>query len=167
MVQAEKKRRISLRSSANTGRGKYSYKYPLSGVLVCGECGGKLRRYGRVKADGTKVPLWICVEHQKNINNCSMKAVKEEDIINLYLSVLKDLKENIDEIKDVVYKNVSEELTSSVITDVGVYEHQIKEKRKEIMEIFKKKNDGLITVKEYEEKYKALSEAIMKLEEKF
>ena len=76
MVQAEKKRRISLRSSANTGRGKYSYKYPLSGVLVCGECGGKLRRYGRVKADGTKVPLWICVEHQKNINNCSMKAVK-------------------------------------------------------------------------------------------
>ena len=166
MVQAEKKRRISLRSSANTGRGKYSYKYPLSGVLVCGECGGKLRRYGRVKADGTKVPLWICVEHQKNINNCSMKAVKEEDIINLYLSILKDLKENIDEIKDVVYKNVSEELTSSVITDVGVYEHQIKEKRKEIIEIFKKKNDGLITVKEYEEKYKTISEAIMKLEEK-
>ena len=166
MVQAEKKRRVSLRSSANTGRGKYSYKYPLSGVLVCGECGGKLRRYGRVKADGTKVPLWICVEHQKNINNCSMKAVKEEDIINLYLSILKDLKENIDEIKDVVYKNVSEELTSSVITDVGVYEHQIKEKRKEIMEIFKKKNDGLITVKEYEEKYKTISEAIMKLEEK-
>ena len=41
---------------------------------------------------------------------------------------------NIDEIKDVVYQNVSEELTSSVITDVGVYEHQIKEKRKEIME---------------------------------
>ena len=65
-----------------------------------------------------------------------------------------------------MYKNVSEELTSSVITDVGVYEHQIKEKRKEIMEIFKKKNDGLITVKEYEEKYKNISEAIMKLEEK-
>lgn len=165
MVQAEKKRRLALRSSANTGRGKYSYKYPLSGILVCGECGGKLRRYGRVKADGTKVPLWICVEHQKNINNCSMKAVKEEDIIALYLSVLDDLKDDIVGAKKMVLKNIEEILTESSITDTTVYDEEIKCTRKEIMELFKMKNEGIITVKEYEEKYKKLSSNIMKLEE--
>lgn len=45
MVQYEKKRRLELRSTTNTGKGKYSSKYPFSGLLVCGECGSKFRRH--------------------------------------------------------------------------------------------------------------------------
>ena len=40
MVQMEMARRKDMRSSTDTGRGRYSSKYALSGLLVCGRCGG-------------------------------------------------------------------------------------------------------------------------------
>lgn len=56
MVQAEKKRRTELRSSVKTGAGKYSSRYGFSGLLVCGDCGGKFRRFGRKLAMESMFP---------------------------------------------------------------------------------------------------------------
>lgn len=35
----EKERRNELRSSGDTGKGKYSGKYVFSGMIICGSCG--------------------------------------------------------------------------------------------------------------------------------
>ena len=56
MVQAEIQRRKNIRSTVNTGKGKYSSKYVLSGLLVCGDCGAKFRRFGRSLKSGEFIP---------------------------------------------------------------------------------------------------------------
>ena len=52
MAKAERQRRVELRSSVKTGNGRYSSRYPYSGLLVCAKCGGKFRRFGRRLASG-------------------------------------------------------------------------------------------------------------------
>ena len=55
MVQNEMERRKETKEQA-VGNGKYSSKYPFSGLLVCGECGHKLRRHVRRVGSGKTVP---------------------------------------------------------------------------------------------------------------
>ncbi len=44
-AQAERARRINLRSVTETGKGRYSGLYAFSGKLVCGLCGAGYRRH--------------------------------------------------------------------------------------------------------------------------
>lgn len=39
--------RKNIRGASDTGKGRYSTKYLLSGLVICGDCGTKFRRYGR------------------------------------------------------------------------------------------------------------------------
>ena len=37
----------NIRGASDTGKGRYSTKYLLSGLVICGDCGTKFRCYGR------------------------------------------------------------------------------------------------------------------------
>ncbi len=80
-VQEELARRSSLRktsSRAKTEQGKYSGKYVLSGLLVCGECGSPYRRTTYMPG-GQKRYVWRCIsrlEHGKRI--CKHAPTLEE-----------------------------------------------------------------------------------------
>ena len=39
--------RKNIRGASDTGKGRYSTKYLLSGLVICGDCGTKFRCYGR------------------------------------------------------------------------------------------------------------------------
>ena len=71
-VQEELARRSSLRktsSKTNTELGKYSGKYVLSELLVCGECGSPYRRVVWSRPEGKRI-VWRCInrlEHGKKI----------------------------------------------------------------------------------------------------
>lgn len=68
MVQAEKARRGAKQKksdSAITELGKYSSKYALSELLICGECGSPYRR--RLKYyNGKKMVYWRCLNRIEN-----------------------------------------------------------------------------------------------------
>lgn len=51
---------------------KYQKRYPLSGKVICGECGGKLKR----KTYPTQV-LLACTTHLKDKSRCTMKSVEQ------------------------------------------------------------------------------------------
>ncbi len=80
-VQEELARRSSLRKASSrtkTEQGKYSGKYVLSGLLVCGECGSPYRRTTYMPG-GQKRYVWRCInrlEHGKRI--CKHAPTLEE-----------------------------------------------------------------------------------------
>jgi len=62
-VQAEFKRRSSMRGYSKTGKSAYTSEYAFSGKLFCQTCGSRFRRsaWGSGK---NKKHVWICINHQ-------------------------------------------------------------------------------------------------------
>ena len=165
MVQKEKQRRLSLRSSANTGKGKYSSKYPLSGLLVCADCGSKFRRYGRTIASGEFITTWVCIQHQKDISKCKMLPLKEVDVLEAYKRVVTRFSGDLADVLETVKESINEELKAENIADLTPVRERLTEIRKQIMDLFKDKKAGAITPDEYNQKYNELSKKVRELEE--
>lgn len=163
MATAERERRRTLRSSTKTGDGKYSSKYALSGLLICGDCGSKFRRFGRQLASGEKIITWVCINHQKDIAACTMRPLKEDDIIEAYRQAVERLSGDVSEIIDTVRNNIAEELKTDVSEDLGQIEQQIIIEQNQILELFQRKRNNTILHAEYERDYKAHSERITEL----
>lgn len=164
MVQAEIQRRKNIRSTVNTGKGKYSSKYVLSGLLVCGDCGAKFRRFGRSLKSGEFIPTWVCVTHQKNTNDCKMKPIKEQDILDAFKRAVQRLVGDFSEIVQVVRETAEEELKSQQTSNLTAIEDELVEQRKAVIELFKKKRAGEISPTEYDRKYAEYSARIIELE---
>jgi len=88
MVQTEINRRNNLRSDSKSGKGKYVSKYAFSGLVICGTCGSKFRRFS-YEQNGKRFDKWICINHQTNKeSNCKMKAIYERDLENAFMNGL-------------------------------------------------------------------------------
>lgn len=85
LTQAEIRRRENLRSDSKTGKGKYTSKYAFSGLLFCGTCGSKFRRFS-YEQNGKRLDKWICINHQTNKESgCNMKAIYENDLEDAFV----------------------------------------------------------------------------------
>ena len=107
-VQAEMERRKTLRSTEETGKGRYSGKYAFSGKIVCGRCGAGWRRH---HAHG--VGTWVCKQHIKNKDLCPALPIKERDLEKVFVKMLNEIICNKNEILDEVGKSVNEALAES------------------------------------------------------
>lgn len=75
MAKREAKRPIS--ENAKTPFGRYSGKYALSGILICGKCGSLYRRVV-LRPRGKMTVVWKCGSHQDLAANCpESPALKE------------------------------------------------------------------------------------------
>ena len=132
LVQQELARRKSKRkatSKGNTEQGKYSSKYALTELLICGECGTPYRRVVWTQT-GEKRPVWRCVSRLEHGSKyCkSSPTIHEEP---LHRAIVKAINEYYDCREDVarILKNNVE----SVLTGLGQGEIQkIEERLKEI-----------------------------------
>jgi flagellar basal body-associated protein FliL len=165
MVQKEKDRRVKMRSNTKTGKGRYTSKYPLSGLLVCGDCGTKFRRFGRTLANGDFVGTWVCIQHQKDKKVCKMLPLKEEDILEAYKRVVTRFSGDLADVLDVVKESINEELKAENNEDLTPVKERLTETRKQIIELFKDKKAGVITTEEYNQKYNKLSRVVRELEQ--
>lgn len=164
MVQAEQKRRNDLRSSIKTGVGKYSSRYVFSGILICGDCGGKFRRFGRKLASGEYVPTWVCVNHQKDRDECQMKPLKEYDIYDAYRRAVEKLLGNANEIIGIIKANITEEFNTTKEDELDNISAEIAKKQDEIMQMFRKKGNGEIDDETYNRGYAELSRQVLELQ---
>lgn len=166
MVQAERLRRHEMRSSDKTGKGKYSSMYAYSGLLICGECGGKLRRFGRRLANGETVRIWLCITHQHRPDLCKVRAIKELDIDKAYERAVKRLLGDMSEVVDMVKKNIEAEVNVGENGNLAPVQTRIEEIQEEIHDIFRKRRNWEISKEEYNSRYAALSEEYSELHEK-
>lgn len=166
MAQAEKANRKALRSTAKTGKGKYSQKYILSGLLVCGQCGGKFRRNSRKLASGESVPTWVCITHQLDRDKCGMKPLKEDDVYAAYERAIERLIGDASEIIEIVRQSTQEGLQVDESNGIEEVREALMQARKEVLDLFKARKDGYISSSEYEKKYEEYSRTIIELEER-
>lgn len=92
MVQEELKRRNYKMSSGT----RYSSKYPLSGLMVCSECGNKYTRATWYEDGGKKkIPVWRCGERMKTgTKKCkSSPSLKEDRLYSLILNQIQMIME--------------------------------------------------------------------------
>lgn len=66
--------------------GKYQKKYPFSGIIICGECGGKFKR--QTQSVGV---AWACSTHLYHKSECSMKFIKDEAVKAAFVTMLNKL----------------------------------------------------------------------------
>lgn len=166
MVQAEKQRRKNLRSTAKTGRGKYSRKYVLSGLLVCSNCGAKFRRNGRTVASGEFIPTWVCITHQKDHQACKMRPLKEKEIYAAYERAVKRLLGETNDLMEIVKQATLEGMNIKKPEDIEEIRSALMQARKAVLDLFKAKRDGDVSMEEYEVKYAEYSQQIAELEER-
>ena len=65
LAQQEMQRRREVNDN-KVGGGRYSSRYPFSGMLVCGICGSKLRRQVRTMGSGKRTASWGCCNRINN-----------------------------------------------------------------------------------------------------
>jgi len=84
LVQLEIARRSGTRKTSTntiTQQGKYSGKYSLSDVLICGECGSPYRRKTWIRKSGNKV-VWRCLSRiEHGTTYCKHSLSVEENLL--------------------------------------------------------------------------------------
>lgn len=151
MVQQEFQNRQSLRSTGETGCGKFSGKYPFSGMIVCGECGETYRRhqqYNKYK----KYYIWVCKRHENNgAEYCKSRPIKEEALEKAFVRALNELIGDKEQILEKLQSATVSEITDSCATAINEVNAEIEKLQEQMMELLMKRNNGEITDKEYEQ----------------
>ena len=102
LVQQEMKRRACMKKKSMAGgteelEGKYSGKFALSKILICGECGSEYRRQTSRKS-GKEKAVWRCENRLRNgIRYCRHSPTLEEE--SLHRIILKAINRMADQIQ--------------------------------------------------------------------
>lgn len=68
---------------------KYQNRYPFSGKIICGQCGGKLKR--RIHSTGRHTIAWCCTNHIEDTEKCSLKYIPEPDFEYGFVTMMNKL----------------------------------------------------------------------------
>lgn len=68
----------------------HNNRYAFSGKLICGCCGGKMKRVTQKTALGNRYH-WSCVAHLENKEVCAMKREQDESIRNAFCTMMNKL----------------------------------------------------------------------------
>lgn len=173
-VQAEKVRRASLNKSAVTRKknqelrekSKYSSKYILSDLMVCGECGHAYRRQIWSKY-GDKSAVWRCEDRLKQgkKSRCqNSPTLKEEQLHDAIMKAINNVVENTEEFIGTFRENVIRVIgnysTQGVTTE---YDEQIEKLQHQMLTLIENNAKEGAVSEEFDEEYKKLSEQINEL----
>ena len=90
----------------------HSRRSCLSGRLICGRCGGKMRRVSQYTASGTRYH-WSCMTHLADRAACSMKRVSEQDLEHAFRTLLNKLYYA----SELIFDDCLEEMENRFLTD--------------------------------------------------
>lgn len=169
-VQAEIARRAGKRKvsdkTSKTHQSKYSSRYALTELLVCGDCGTAYRRVTWAKR-GKKKVVWRCVSRlDYGTKYCKNSPTIEEEALHAaVLAALNTAMENREQLIGILKTNLEVTLSEKNGDELNpiLLESRIRELQKTMMELVavstKAGNSG-----SYEEKFKAISDEIMLLQ---
>ncbi len=136
-------RRSSLRKKSDkcvTAQGKYSGKYALTEIMVCGECGSAYRRQ-TWNILGRKCLVWRCVSRFDNgTRYCKQSpSLHENKLHKAILSAINEYYDCKDSIKELLKSNVEQAMA-------GVSLKETKEIQKRVREIDDARNDYITLI---------------------
>lgn len=173
-VQVEKARRASLNKAAVTRKtnkakkekSKYSSKYVLTELMVCGECGHAYRRQTWSKY-GKKSAVWRCEDRLKNGTSSKCKnspTLKEEQLHDAIMNAINDVVENsgdfIEAFRENVIRVIGNYSTEGIKTE---YDDQIDVLQKQMLKLIEDNAKQGAVSEDFDEAYKYISEQINEL----
>ncbi len=141
-VQEEMARRSAKRSIADkltkTEQGKYSAKYALSELLICGECGSHYRRVTWT-AKGFKEIKWRCINRiQYGKKKChSSPTVDEQPLHKAIVSTINEFCEVKDDVAKALRESITEVLDTNLNGSVQAAQQRIDKLAHNIDELIK------------------------------
>lgn len=129
-VQEEMARRSAKQNIADkltkTEQGKYSAKYALTELLICGECGSHYRRVTWT-AKGFKEIKWRCINRiQYGKRKChNSPTVDEQSLHRAIVSAINEFCEVKDDVAKVLRESVTEELDAALDGSVQAAQQRI------------------------------------------
>lgn len=141
-VQEEMARRSAKRTIADkltkTGQGKYSAKYALSELLICGECGEHYRRVTWT-AKGFKEIKWRCVSRiQYGKKKChSSPTVDEQALHRAIVSAVNEFCTVKDDVAKTLHESIIEVLDPNQNGSVQAAQQRIDELARNMYELIK------------------------------
>lgn len=141
-VQEEMARRSAKRVIANkltkSEQGKYSAKYALSELLICGECGSHYRRVTWT-AKGFKEIKWRCINRiQYGKKKChSSPTVDEQPLHKAIMSAINEFCEIKDDVAKALRESITEVLDPNLNGSVQAAQQRIDELAHNIDELIK------------------------------
>ena len=170
-VQEEMARRSAKRTIADkltkTGQGKYSAKYALSELLICGECGEHYRRVTWT-AKGFKEIKWRCVSRiQYGKKKChSSPTVDEQALHRAIVSAINEFCEVKDDVAKALRESITEVLDPNQNGSVQAAQQRIDELARNMDELIKlatvpeTAENAMSDIAKFSEEMKALREFI-------
>ena len=162
------KRKASTKGT--TLQGKYSSKYALNDLLICGECGTPYRRCTWTMRNGEKRIVWRCINRIENGRNyCHDSPTLDEDAIQN--TILKTLNNNMKQIYDLLPKakeSLEEALQGDAYEEINTIRKQIefvKEERAKLVELNCQKEITDDFETEFKQKTKEIQELMKLLKE--
>lgn len=144
LVQQELARRKSKRKVTSSGvseQGKYSSKYALTELLVCGECGTPYRRVVWTQT-GVKRPVWRCVSRLEHGSKYCKNSptIHEEPLHRAIVKAINEFYDCGDDVAGILKSNVESALS-------GLEQNEIRIIQNRLNDIDAARNDliGLIT----------------------
>ena len=164
LVKAEMQHRADEKNTA-VGNSRYTSKYPFSGLLVCGECGHKLRRHVRKVGSGKQVPAWGCSNRISNGRaSCDSHHVNEETLQRTYTAAVQEMIADAEEVIRLVQDSTGLVMEPENTAELARVEQEIIELQEAVMEIHKAKQKRGIGAAEYAEKIREHSQRMQELE---
>lgn len=68
---------------------KYQSRYPFSGIITCGQCGGKFKR--RIHSTGKQYIAWCCTNHIAASKSCALKYIRESAVESAFVTMMNKL----------------------------------------------------------------------------
>ncbi len=103
-------RMLDEKSLSQEGKSKYSNRYPFSGKIKCGCCGGGYVARYKIRKNGSCYKAWRCLEAARhgsphvdkagNQAGCSGPGIRNEDVTHIMYLVMRSLKYNKKKITD-------------------------------------------------------------------
>lgn len=163
LAKEEMERRQNDKQKA-VGRTRYSSKYPFSGILVCGNCGSRLRRHLRKVGSGKRVPAWGCANRIINGRAvCDSHHVNEDVLQRTYLAALQAMVDGSEEIIEAIEKSAVTEMRTDA--DIDNIDQQIIAIQEEVLTLHRQKQRMAITEEEYQLRLAAFGNQLKELEE--
>ena len=169
-VQEEMARRSAKRQIADkltkTEQGKYSAKYALSEILVCGECGAHYRRVTWT-AKGFKEIKWRCLNRiQYGKKKCRSPTVDEQELHKAIVSAINEFCAVKEDVAKILRESVCEVLDPNQNGSVQAAQRRIEELARNIDELIKlatvpeNAESAMFDIEKFSEEMKNLREFI-------
>lgn len=148
------------------GNSRFTSKYPFSGLLVCRECGAKLRRHVRTVGGKEKVASWGCANRIVNGRAaCDSRHVREDVLEKTYFSAVRRVLKSGEEAIDTAKRNVRRVLGGTNGNDAQVISQRITQIQEAVLALHHKRQQNAITEAAYAERIADYAEQMQTLEE--